>query len=446
MNAFSGEFETNYAELASGWASALRAASLRIYRRDFSSFVKVPSPPGKQAVDLIARGLAPWVYSAFALRKRRPDRSAEALRAPEVNSGGLKSTGCKGEKVADRPDERVIRGLVCPESPNSDVLCTVRGFTRRADAQPLTLSNQPRSAIVLALGLLFIALTPAAKADSPAATVTSKTSATTVQVAEPFTLELTVTAPEGTKVDFPSIGESLGEFDVTDQLMQPDVPSANDLNERTWTQRLTLESIVTGELEIPSLEILIRRGTEIQSLRTETIPLRITSILEDRTDPTKFRDIQTVVDIDVPDPVSRTWIWWTLGGSGGIVAAALLVIAATKRKTWITPSAWALRELDQLRQSEVMRNSDSERVIEALTTILRDYLELQFEIASPMQTTNEVLHAIETNNLMSAELAREFAALLENADLARFAGLQLSSAELNKTIEDAERLVGRGHA
>ncbi len=45
-----------------------------------------------QPVDLIARGLAPWVYSAFALRKRRPYRSAEALRAPEVNSGGNKST------------------------------------------------------------------------------------------------------------------------------------------------------------------------------------------------------------------------------------------------------------------------------------------------------------------------------------------------------------------
>jgi hypothetical protein len=93
--------------MASGLASALRATPLRFYRRDFSSFVKVPSPPGK------------------------------------------------GEKVADRPDEGVIRCLVCPESPNSVVLRSLSGFTRRADALPL------------ALGLLFIALTPAARAESP---------------------------------------------------------------------------------------------------------------------------------------------------------------------------------------------------------------------------------------------------------------------------------------
>ena len=68
---------------------------------------------------------------------------------------------------------------------------------------------------------------------------------------------------------------------------------------------------------------------------------------------------------------------------------------------------------------------------------------MQFDIASLMQTTKELLYEIETNNLMSAEMTKEFAALFENADLARFAGLQLSSAELNKAIDDAEDLVGR---
>ena len=51
-----------------------------------------PLPVASQAVDLVAHGLAPWVHSAFALRKRGEFPSAKALRAPEVNSGGLKST------------------------------------------------------------------------------------------------------------------------------------------------------------------------------------------------------------------------------------------------------------------------------------------------------------------------------------------------------------------
>ena len=109
----------------------------------------------------------------------------------------------------------------------------------------------------------------------------------------------------------------------------------------------------------------------------------------------------------------------------------------------MTPNVWALRELDLLRHSEVMRSSDSEHVTEKMMAILRDYLELQFDISSPMQTTQELLHEIETNKLMSPEMAQGFATLFENADLARFAGLRLSAAELNKTIDDAEDLVGR---
>ncbi len=315
--------------------------------------------------------------------------------------------------------------------------------TGRADALPLAGNNLPRPKNMVVVALLFIALTGAADADLPVATVTTKTSHTTVQVAEPFTFELTVTAAEGSKVDFPSIGESLGEFDVTDQLMRADVPSANDVNQRTWTQQLTLESIVTGDLEIPTLEIQVRRDADIQTLKTEAIPVRVASVLEDRADPTKFRDIQSVVDVATPEPVPHAWIWWLLGGFGGIAAAALMLITVAKRKTWMTPNVWALRELDQLRYSEAMRISDSELVTEHLTSILRDYLELQFDIASPMQTTKELLHEIETNKLMSAEMTKEFATLFENADLARFAGLQLSAAELNKTIDDAERLVER---
>lgn len=291
-----------------------------------------------------------------------------------------------------------------------------------------------------ALAMLVIVLTGVAKADSNVATVASKTSNTTVQVAEPFTLELTVTASTGSKVDFPSIGKSLGNFDVTDQVDRADVPSENETYQRIWTRRLTLESIVTGDIEIPSLEIQVRWDAKVQTLKSAAIPIRVASVLEDRADPTKFRDIQSVVDITVPEPVSHAWPWWTLGGFVAI-AAAWMLVAVAKRKTWISPNEWALRELDQLRQSEAMRSSDSERVTENLTSILRDYLELQFDIASPMQTTHELLQGIEIHKLMNIEMTTGFAALFENADLARFAGLHLSSAELMRTIDDAQRLI-----
>lgn len=272
-------------------------------------------------------------------------------------------------------------------------------------------------------------------------TVTANVSATSVRVAEPLTLDLAVVAPAGSKVEFPSIGTSLGKFDVTDMSDRGDVPSADDVNQRIWTRRLTLDSIVTGDLEIPSLEIQVRGNGESQTLKTDVIPVHVISVLEDRADPAKFRDIHPVVDVNIPQVASRAWLWWTLAGSGGVATALALMVVVAKRRKWMTPKVWAIRELDRLRHSEAMESCDSEAVTQSLTTILRDYLELQFEISAPVQTTNELLQVVETGKYMNPVVIRRFGELFENSDLARFAGVQLTPAELKQAIDDAQQLI-----
>lgn len=276
------------------------------------------------------------------------------------------------------------------------------------------------------------------------ATLTSNVSSTTVQVAEALTLELIVTASVGSKVDFPSIGTSLGKFEVIDQVDRLDVPSADNPMQRTWTLWLTLESIVTGDMEIPSLEIQIRgSGGKIQTLRSDPAPIHVISVLEDRADPTQFRDIKSVVDMELPDrpAASYGWLWWTLGTASGVALAAMVYVAVRKRKAWLLPNVWAVRELDQLRSSDAFKSASSELVAENLTTILRDYLELQFDIASSFQTTGELLQRIRSNQFLNAATIHEYTEFFENADLARFAGLRLSPTELAKALDDAQRLI-----
>ncbi len=305
-----------------------------------------------------------------------------------------------------------------------------------------------RHCLTAALALLCVAVAGKVYADeasrtvdSDPATVTSKVSATTVRVAESLTLDLTVTAAAGSKVDFPAISKSLGNFDVTEQVDRADVPSAIDVNRRVWTRRLTLETIVTGDTEIPSLEIQVRRDASSQTLKSEAVPIHVTSVLEGRADPTQFRDIQSVVDVPVLQPASRAWLWGTLAAVGGAAAAALLLVTVAKRKTRITPGVWAIRELDQLRNSEAMKSCDSEMVIQNLTTILRDYLELQFDMAAQVRTSDELLQVVESGRSVSAEVTRGFAELFGNSDLALFAGLQLTQVELTKAIDNAQRLI-----
>ncbi|HQZ67401.1 MAG TPA: hypothetical protein PLY87_20070, partial [Planctomycetaceae bacterium] len=148
-----------------------------------------------------------------------------------------------------------------------------------------------------------------------------------------------------------------------------------------------------------------------------------------------------VVDVNIPQVASRAWLWWTLAGSGGVATALALMVVVAKRRTWMTPKVWAIRELDQLRHSEAMESCDSEAVTHSLTTILRDYLELQFEISAPVQTTNELLQVVATGKYMSPASISRFGELFENSDLARFAGVQLTPAELKQAIDDAQQLI-----
>ena len=259
---------------------------------------------------------------------------------------------------------------------------------------------------VVAFAMLGLLITSQARADSHAvplsndAKVTANVSKTDVQVAEPLQLELAVTAPDGTRVAFPALGDQLGEFDVLDTQDIADIPSDATAGQRIWRRRMTLESIVAGDLQVPTLEIQVANGTESQTLKTQPISVRVLSVLEGRADPTQFRDIQSVVDINVPHPKSYSWIWWTIGAMVATAFAATAIAIAARRKTWLTPIQWATRELDEIQSSAAMQANDSETISQELSNVLRDFLELQFELSAPVQTTNELLSDVSHRKLL----------------------------------------------
>ena len=312
-------------------------------------------------------------------------------------------------------------------------------------------NTQKWSAIALAMLGLFI--TSQAFANSSAALssndaqVTATVSKTDVQIAEPFQLELTVTAPDGARVSLPPMGDQLGEFDVIDTQDIADIPSDASAGQRIWKRRMTLESIVAGDLQIPALDIQVADGAESQTLRalkslsTQPISVRVLSVLEGRADPTQFRDIQSVVDIKVPQPESYAWVWWTVGamGTASFVAATIAVVA--RRKTWLTPAQWAERELDAIQSSVAMQANDSETISRELSTVLRDFLELQFEISAPVQTTQELLSDVNHRKILQPELAKRFSKLFAIADEAKFAGLSLTESQLNKVFDKARSAI-----
>ena len=271
--------------------------------------------------------------------------------------------------------------------------------------------------------------------------VSAVASESSVQVAQPFTVEFTVKANVGTRVVFPSIGDRLGEFDVVDTQDLFDVPDQTAGDLRTWTRRLTLESIVTGELNIPAIEIHITGNSGPEVIRSKPIPIRIVSILEDRSDPTKFRDIQSVVDVAVPEVRSRLLAWCAWGGVSGLAFALAAGAFLRRRKQWLTPKQWALQELDQLDETVETGSASTEAVAVELSMIVRDFLQLQFALGESGQTTQELIEVIESRDDVGSELIHNLDALFSLADKAKFAGVEVSPAGLKNAVADARAIV-----
>src|SRR3954469_19713067 len=117
-------------------------------------------------------------------------------------------------------------------------------------------------------------------------TVTSSADKSTASVAEAIHLKLTAQAPRGTRIEWPPLDKKLGDWEVTHISKLNDVPSTSDPNLREWVLQLTLESIKTGELDVPIIDLhyATDEKSEFQSVQTSPLRIRVASVLEDRPD------------------------------------------------------------------------------------------------------------------------------------------------------------------
>ncbi len=278
-------------------------------------------------------------------------------------------------------------------------------------------------------------------------TIATKASTTTVRVAEPFTVSWTVVAPTGSKVTFPNRGKQLGDFDILNTSDQFDIPQAGSTTERTWTRRMTLETVQTGDLQIPELEIQIQ-GTngkstkESEAARTQPLTIRVASVLEDRADPTQFRDIESVVDVNVPVEHPRNSLGWTLAAAaGGLALLAATGVVVLRKRGRVTPKTWALNELADLELATSTGTVSVEASTIQISDILRGFLLLQLNIDEAGLTSHEVLQKVESEHHVERDIASRIGTLFSLADDAKFAGLPPSERELNVAIEQSRELI-----
>ncbi|WP_417388594.1 hypothetical protein [Gimesia sp.] len=270
-------------------------------------------------------------------------------------------------------------------------------------------------------------------------------STTSVRVAEPFTVTYELTSPSDQKLVWPAVADQLGPFDVIKSNDFFDIPVDSG---RMWKRVLTLESIQSGNLEVPVLavNIISSASSQVQSEPLKAVniaaqPVTVSSVLEGRADPSKFRDIQSVVDVEVPVENPSFWDTWGVTSLGifSVVCVAFVIMAVRGRS--ITPEKWVLQQLDALSVRVSENPADNHQHITELTDITKHFLALQYDIPASPQTTHELLQLLTERNIGSTQVRDELNGVLSLADEAKFAGLDLSVDELQTAIQTVRQSV-----
>lgn len=310
---------------------------------------------------------------------------------------------------------------------------------------------------ILTTTLLLAAIAPAFAAAAPRTSTVAdgpvkvdvRVDRDSAQVAEPIRLVLEVEAPRGTHVELPQLAEKLGDFDVEASERTRDIPATANGDSRRWSLTATLETIKTGKLEIPALDVHYAIGKDAsayKTLATKPVAIVIKSVLENRADPTKFRDIKSTVDVAVPELDSNRWVAWTAAGVGGAVALALATLVIVKRKRGPSAAEWALAAIADLERLPITNNADAETAYNEVVDVIREFFELEFGVPTMSRTTREFLTQAAKIVRLNQTAHDRLAALASIADEIKFARLGVGEQQVRQALEQAKAFIAECEA
>jgi hypothetical protein len=293
-----------------------------------------------------------------------------------------------------------------------------------------------RSVLVVLVGCGFVV---DARGEEPKATATA--SKTEVAIGQPFTVDVTVSGPEGAVYSFP-----------------PE-PGTEQVELRTWrapasgspsplpagTHRYDAAVFAVGEAEVPAITVGYRLpdGTEGQ-VTTKPVTLRVVSVLPKDPKEQKLADVRGPVALDVGPAF---WValgmallaiaglgWWWLGQRR---AAA---VPAAPAAPPLSPDAEAMAAFDRLAAAHLVERGDYRAFYIALAGILKLYLERRLAAPVVEMTTAEMI-AFLRETPYHAELVSPMRDLSGAADQIKFARGAGLAQEAERHLASARGLV-----
>jgi hypothetical protein len=264
-------------------------------------------------------------------------------------------------------------------------------------------------------------------------------------IGDTVTLTITVTAEKDVELLMPEFGEALERFSIVDFAPRQ---SIDDEGRTVAIQTYRLQPPSSGKQTVPPIliEYVDRRpgereapdGFDAYELLTERIEFEVQSVIPKDAKADLKPPLGELGPREAP-PAPR-WPW---------VVAALVLLAAASPFAVRAYLSWRRRARQrsayEIARARLQRLLDSPRPTAEqidgfyveLSGIVRRYLEDRFDLRAPELTTEEFLASVGESPDLSRDhqtLLREF---LRQADLVKFAGVQPSDDDIERSIEAA---------
>lgn len=258
--------------------------------------------------------------------------------------------------------------------------------------------------------------------------IKARVSKRTIRIGETIELELSTRYnPMEWLIQFPTVPDSFNGFELI-QKNKIDTLTKREINEYTWKHTLT--HFDSGRWCIPPFDFTIqsKKGDQPFTQRTDSIWIDVQTIPVDTAKP-----FQPIADIrEAKRPWYDSLIEW--GWKIGLILfllgalAGIIIFVRSKRKP-VTPLALgkqqtpyerAIESLQVLEQQKRHEEEDSKPYYTELTTILRTYLDAQFNLDCQEKTTSEIMQVVKKQKAL-ANTRQDLRKVLEEADLVKFA-------------------------
>lgn len=277
---------------------------------------------------------------------------------------------------------------------------------------------------------LVLLLSLAVYSSAQGVSVSAQLDSTVIFIGGQIDLKLEATQPEGFKVHFPMLTDTVvNKVEIVKSGAIDTISSSGKQLVMSQTYRIT--SFDSGLYYIPPIQFEIAEGELLKRVATQPMSLMVVNPFEEVNPEKGITDIK--IPMDTPFLLSELYKYlpYILGLFLLAIVLTFAIMYLTKKKTplqlftkekpKLPPHELALSRLDHIKEDKLWQRGLIKEYYSEITDTLRHYIEDRFKIRALEQTTEEIIHSFDGVELNNGQTIKNLQQILSTADLVKFA-------------------------